>query len=241
MSRRTAALVLVLLAALVPLAACGSDEQSRAGTPGFDANGDPVDDEPFRLAQPTTTEGPTTIPGGPQLPLPTTPDGEPIGDEVAPEQGGTEGNEPAGREPRPATDGGAQDPIVAITTTTTTPPTAPVAPDAGSIQNLCGMTASLASFNTIMTNRAVDVPTAVGALVRNMDRYLAVSPPLLRAQVGYVRDVIADIVSIISRNGYDVQSAPVRQAVIAAASGQAPYANLVTVTNEIGAYERTVC
>lgn len=228
--------MLVLLAALVPLTACGSDEQSRAGTPGFDANGDPVDDEPFRLAQPTTTEGPTTIPGGPQLPLPTTPDGEPIGDQPASDQADPDGSG-SGASPN----GGTQDPVVATTTTTTTPPTSPLAPDAGSIQNLCGMTASLASFNTIMTNRAIDVPTAVGALVRNLDRYVAVSPPLLRPQVSYVRDVITDIVSIISRNGYDVQSAPVRQAVTAAANAQAPYANLVTVTNEIGAYERTVC
>ena len=46
---------------------------------------------------------------------------------------------------------------------------------------------------------------------------------------------------VISRNGYDVESGPVRQAVNAAANGQAPYANLVTVTNQIGAFERTVC
>ena len=48
------------------------------------------------------------------------------------------------------------------------------------------MTSSLASFNTIMTNRSIDVATTVGALVRNMDRYVAISPPLLREQVVYV-------------------------------------------------------
>ena len=217
--------LVALLAVALLGAACGGGDDEVA-TPGFDERGQQRDDSPFELAEPTTTAGPTTIPGGPKLPIPTTPDGDPL-----------DGAEGEGSTPP----GGETGSTVVETTTTTIAPTAPQAPDSGSIQNLCGMTSSLASFNTIMTNRSIDVATAVGALVRNMDRYVAISPPLLREQVVYVRDVIVDIVGVISRNGYDVESGPVRQAVNAAANGQAPYANLVTVTNQIGAFERTVC
>lgn len=212
-SRRGRAAVAICLAGLA-LAGCG-DESAQEGTPGFRADGGQVDDSPFRLAGPTTTEGPTTIPGDPS----------------------TRGS---GRTPlRPPSS--RPEPTVVETTTTTTVPTRPIAPDQSGIENLCGATASIASFGTIMTNPSIDVRTTTSALIRNLDRYVEVSPAELAEQMAYIRSVIQQIVETIRRNDYDVARPEVRQAVDDAANARPPFNNLIAATSELNAYELRTC
>ncbi len=63
--------VLAVAAVLAVLAACGGSNGDDTATPGYDGRNKPVDTSPFQMANPSTTDGPTTIPGpGPTLPLP---------------------------------------------------------------------------------------------------------------------------------------------------------------------------
>ena len=66
MDRRRARLATTVVVALATLlTACGSPDERAEDTPGFSDRGRTLDTTPFQMAQPSTTAGPTTIPGGP--------------------------------------------------------------------------------------------------------------------------------------------------------------------------------
>lgn len=92
-------LSLLLVGATAGIVACGGDLQVDAnGAPGYSGQEREVDRSPFELAAPSTTEGPTTIPGGPRRP-----------------SGGQPGQGESGQG-----ESGQIDEVVATTTTTTT-------------------------------------------------------------------------------------------------------------------------
>ncbi len=178
-----------------------------AAAPGFDGSGAKAEDAPFQLAMPTTTAGPTTIPGGPVSPFDeTTTTG------VAP----TTGIDPAATPPGPAIQTGAPQ-----TGPTAPPPTTPPIVRLPSIFDPgSSTTPTCSAYYLVMQagrdtqNRFIGNPKASITAVRNLllqrfDQALSVldrapttpGPDLavqqtLRSRIGQMRFIAAGVTTI---------------------------------------------
>jgi len=240
--------LVALCASLVVLvvAACGGGE-TVSGTPGYDDRSREVDRAPFEMANPTTTAGPTTIPGaGPTTSAPApvaggTPEGE--GPTAQPGGERSDAGERPGRNSGRASTVGGNAPTGELPqpVTTTTEVTAPFAPPTDAITSLCGMIASVSSFRTLSTNPLVDVPAAVETLRRNTDRYLAVAPQEMVQIVTYVRDAVRGITQRIIDADYVMAEPAVQAAINESAAGTGEWPQMRVATDRIWAYELEHC
>lgn len=172
-----------------------------AAAPGYDQSGESVNNVPFQLAEPTTTAGPTTIPGGPVAPI----------DETT-----TTGVDPAATPPDPAIQTGAPQ-----TGPTAPPPTTPPIVSLPSIFDPgSSTTPTCSAYYLVMQagrdtqNRFIGNPKASITAVRNLllqrfDQALSVldrapttpGPDLtvqqtLRSRIGQMRFIAAGVTTI---------------------------------------------
>lgn len=228
----------VVILAVTAVTACGRSASDAGGTPGFSSKERSVDTKsPFEMANPTTTAGPTTIPGsGPTLPLPTTTD--PVTGESA-----VVGELPPSRTPTSAAAGtpGAPATTVPRSTTTTSLPSTPFLPDPAQIQTICGVVLTLRTFGAVLTNPALDLPTTIVRVRAILDRFQQVSPPEVRSQMLRVREVVNTLADALNRAGDQVNDPAFRDQIGAALSGAPPYQGFTGVVDEIAQYEALKC
>jgi len=154
-------------------AGCGADGGEEVTTPGFETSTASEETEPFELAQPSTTAGPTTAPsGGFGGPAVTDGDGE--------------------EEPEPGP-----------TTTTTAPPSEPVLPPADDISSVCGLPFALSSYATLLQNAEVDAEEAVDGMRTNLERYVEVADDQVRAAVETIAAESGRLLDEVEASGYD--------------------------------------
>lgn len=209
-ARLTIAAVVAALAA-VSLAACGDASEDTA-TPGFDASPEAVDQSPFELAKPTTTEGPTTIPGD-------IASGRPV--DI----------------PSLATTTTA----IITTTTTTTPISQPELPEPVQIDSLCGMSRALQSFGLIVSTPGLDIAAYVTDVRRNLARYVEIAPPGLRGTVESVAAVVNGLVDLGADADYRTDDPSLQRAISDAAAGSGSYGGFPAQVNTIYRHEQATC
>jgi hypothetical protein len=227
-SGRTWLLGIIAFVVLLAVTACGSSSQ-QAGTPGFDDNQKKVDKSPFEMANPTTTAGPTTIPGAaPTLPLPTTTDasgnsarvGSPPDVTAAPRQGANP-FAPSG----PAT-------------TTTTPVQLLPAPPDGTF---CGYSAYLQSMLSVLTNPSIDVKGTVTAATQVIRRLNPLAPAAARNDVETVSNKVLGLIDMLASLNYNVNDPSFRAAtnpLIARTPDVRPF---IDAYDRVSAAEASVC
>lgn len=241
--------IVILLAAAVVIGACGTPQtDSRAQGPEVPGDARPVDRSPFSMVNPTTTSGPTTIPGaGPTLYLPTTIDpltGEAaVEGELPPSQGGPsvnrDPNAPKYTVPRRTT----------TTTTTTSPPTTTSQPPLrwfemplpGAITSVCGFSRSVRSAGNLLIDPSESVPNAVAKVRVSLARYRNVAPSEIQAQITIVTDSILSIAAAVEGAGYRLNDPSVVQMIQRVRSGQGEFAAFPQSFATVSAYEKFVC
>jgi hypothetical protein len=218
--RLVGAVATVVLVAGVPflLVTCNMRREvqvSGSETPGFAGDESRPDDAPFEFAQPTTTAGPTTIPGG---------------------------RPPSRRDRRTgANERAATSSTTTSTTTTTTIPRSVDLPPAEAISSICGMHDSIFSIQLIWTDRSIDVQRVVEQLQSNMDRYLEISPPDVRDEVDGLRWTIVTVADRLRQAGWNTDDPAVRQLLVAVRGQFPPFDQFVNRMNAIRKVETASC
>ena len=238
MKGRTIHVMVVLVAAGLLVAACGrgDDSASRDSTPGFtqDSTGTPAgrdDGTAFEMANPTTTQGPTTIPGaGPTLPLPTTTDAlgnsAPVGS-------------PAGRRTTPrrsAADSPYQTPIL-VTTTTTPSQMLPPPPDG----TFCGFSAYLQSMISVLTNKALDARAVLTGAMPVVKRMQALAPAGVRGDIDAVVQKVQGLIDLLASVGWNIDAPEFRAATNPLIAGAPDVQPFIAAYDRVSFAESTVC
>ncbi len=170
-----------------------------------------MDESPFELAKPTTTEGPTTIPSGSRT---------------------------GQRSDRPES---TTTSVIVTTTTTTTPISSPELKEPVQIDSLCGMSRALQSFGLIVSTPGLDIALYVSGVRRNLLRYIEVAPPNLRGTVESVAAVVTGLIDLGASTGYRTDDPTLRQAISDAASGTGGFAGFPAQVNTIYRHEQASC
>jgi hypothetical protein len=171
-----------------------------------------VDESPFELAKPTTTVGPTTIPGG------------------------VDQGRPSERAESTTTTT-----VIVTTTTTTTPISEPEVKEPVQIDSLCGMSRALQSFGLIVSTPGLDVTLYVSGVRRNLQRYLAVAPPNLRGTVESIAAVVNGLIDLGASVDYRTDDPTLRQAISDAANGTGNYEGFPAQVSTIYRHEQATC
>lgn len=234
--RQVLAISIVLLTVLA-LAACGRSANEAGGTPGFSSKDRTVDTKsPFEMANPTTTAGPTTIPGaGPTLPLPTTTD--PVTGESA-----VVGELPASRTPKSSSSRNTSDsspyaPPVVVTTTTTPTQPIPAPPDG----TFCGFSAYLQSMISVLTNPALDSRSVMTAAMPIVRRMQALAPVGARPDVDIVVQRVQALVDLLASQGWNVNSPDFRAATNPLIAGAPEVQPFIAAFDRVSFAEAAVC
>lgn len=184
---------------------------SDAPVPGFRDEDRRADDSPFEFAGPSTTAGPTTIPGGQDALV------------------------------RRTTTTTTTTTTTLPPTTTTTLPTAVSLPPPDDIRSICGMHDSIFSFQVIWRDPPVDVQQVAEQLQSNMNRYLAVSPPELRDEVDGLRNAFIAMVERLRAAGWNTNDPGVRELLRAIESQSPPFERFVSSMNTLRFVEAATC
>jgi hypothetical protein len=245
-----AAVVAVALA----LPACGQDTTvDGEAAPGFDDRERPVDTSPFAMANPTTTEGGTTIPGpGPTLYRPTTTNPQ-TGESAQVGELPPSVEAAIGPRNQPAANGGGgggreRRPRWTLPPTTLPPPipttTLPgglVLADPATITSLCGMVDTITSIRLLFIDPSLPVEPTIVRLQENMERYVAVSPPERRADVIGLRDSIAIIAGQMRAAGWRTDDPAVQGSAIAIQNATPPFQDFNNQGTRVLFHERATC
>lgn len=187
-----------------------------AAAPGFNSAGPSGDDAPFQFAEPTTTAGPTTIPG---LPDPFEETTTTTTTTTAPSTTST----------------------TPSTTTSTTIPPKPLTPDASSIKSVCGLVDTLQSASNVFVNQRIDAKTTLTAIGTAMARYASISPKEIKPDATVLRTLFDQLVSTVEAARWNVTDQTVVQAVDAIKNQVAPYQTMQEHVRRIQFYEAANC
>lgn len=184
--------------------------------PGANSSGPKVDDTPFNLALPTTTAGPTTIPGGVPSPYEET-----------------------------TTTTTTTTTTIAPTTvpppTTSTLPTRPLVPQLSSINSVCGMVDTLQSAANVFFDKNVDARSTLTPMSKVLNRFASMSPKEINPDAAVITTLFDQLVATVRSAAWNVSDPTVVQAVAAAQNQTAPFQTLQEHVRKVQFYEAAFC